>query len=175
MALSSPARSLARPNTHAGQRRRPPPPPSHTPERAHRLAILAVTLGQHEELRRIHRGRSRHAPGFGLGRRVVAGLAAARGEQKRGREPARRPRTQAAQHAQHGEASPPPASRKASWVPGSGARSTTGHVVRRLYPHPQEPADTSGCSRLLCPPCWVQSRPMSPARVSPATRGNGCQ
>ena len=41
---------------------------------------VPVTLCQHEEFRRIHGGRGRHAPDLGLGRRIVAGFSAAREE-----------------------------------------------------------------------------------------------
>ena len=44
---------------------------------------------QHEEFRRIHGGRGRHAPDLGLGRRVVAGFSAAHEEQKLGLRAAR--------------------------------------------------------------------------------------
>lgn len=53
--------------------------PFHTPERAHGLPVLPIALGQHEEFRGVHCGRHLHAPDLGLGRRVVAGFAAARG------------------------------------------------------------------------------------------------
>ena len=78
--------STARPKTHARERRLPI---HHIPEGAHRLAVLPVTLRQHEEFRRIHGGRGRHAPDLGLGRRVVAGFSAAHEEQKLGLRAAR--------------------------------------------------------------------------------------